>query len=271
MLKIQNKKQNKFKNKYKINKAKIYNRPYIIFKENYDSVIPLDIYQTWSTKNLPPKMNERVELLKRQNPRFRHHLYDDNDCREFIKNNFQSDVLWAYDSLIPGAYKADLWRLCILFINGGIYMDIKFCCVNGFRLIELTENEHFVKDRPFASIYNALMVCKKGNLFLFRSIRRIVQNVKNNFYGSGALSPTGPKMLGFVILYYNLNLNIDLIHYEGGGYIVYKKRFIISTEYPEYNVERTTAYNNSNTQRYDKLWDNRSIYKYIPFSYHNSE
>jgi mannosyltransferase OCH1-like enzyme len=257
MIKLPNKKIKKLN----IDKAKLYNRPYIFFKPNYNPVIPMDIYQTWHTKDLPPKMRERVELLKSQNPRFKHHLFDDNDCREFIKNHFRPDVLWAYDSLIPGAYKADLWRLCVLFINGGIYMDIKFCCVNGFRLIELTEKEHFVRDRPPCSIYNALMACKRGNLFLFKCIRRIVHNVQNRFYGATPLSPTGPKMLGSVVIDNKIPINVDITHYYGGGYIIYKNRFIISTEYPEYNHERTTAYNNSNTQRYDKLWEIRNIYK----------
>ena len=117
MLKIINNQKEKNIKKIKNNKNvlvvknndfKIYNQPYTFFKPDYNSIIPRDIYQTWFTKDLPQKMRERVELLKKQNPRFNHYLYDDNDCREFIKNNFKPDVLNAYDSLIPGAYKADL-------------------------------------------------------------------------------------------------------------------------------------------------------------------
>jgi mannosyltransferase OCH1-like enzyme len=239
----------------------IYNQPYTFFKPDYNSTIPLDIYQTWFTKDLPQKMSERVELLKAQNPRFKHHLFDDNDCREFIKTYFRPDVLDAYDKLIPGAYKADLWRYCVLFIKGGIYLDIKLICVNGFRLIELTENNHFVIDRPANSIYNALMACQKGNMFLYKSIRQIVQNVKNKYYGDTPLSPTGPNMLGSVIINNKLRVNIDMRHYEGGGYIIYKNRFVISTEYPEYNNERSLQNNKINIKRYDKMWEERNIYK----------
>ena len=270
MLKIINNQKEKNIKKIKNNKNvlvvknndfKIYNQPYTFFKPDYNSIIPRDIYQTWFTKDLPQKMRERVELLKKQNPRFNHYLYDDNDCREFIKNNFKPDVLNAYDSLIPGAYKADLWRLCILFINGGIYLDIKLICVNGFRLIELTENNHFVKDRPINTIFNTLMVSQKGNIFLYKAIRQIVENVNNKYYGNTPLSPTGPEMLGSVIINNKLVVNVDMTHYEGGGYIIYKNRFVISTEYPEYNNERTNSYNSINTKRYDKLWENRNIYK----------
>ena len=114
-------------------------------KQNYNSVIPLNIFQTWHTKNLPPLMRNAVNRIKALNPRFKHALYDDVDCREFIKTNFPVNVLNAYDGLIPGAYKADLWRYCILYINGGIYLDIKYNCTNNFKLIALTEKEYFVR------------------------------------------------------------------------------------------------------------------------------
>lgn len=238
------------------------NQPYTFFKRSYKPVIPLDIYQTWHTKDLPPKMSERVELLKSQNPRFAHHLYDDNDCRQFIKKHFKIDVLNAYDSLIPGAYKADLFRLCILFIKGGIYIDIKLACVNGFKLIDLVENDHFVLDRPqyCDGIYNAFMVSRKFNPFLYICIRQIVKNVKNKYYGIDPLSPTGPRLLFDVSKKHKVN--VDMQHLDPqGDYIVYKNTLVISTEYPEYNEERTNAYNSLHTKRYDALWHERKIYK----------
>lgn len=237
-----------------------FNRHYPLKKE-YSPVIPLNIYQTWHTKQLPPKMQQQVDLLKSQNPRFIHYLYDDTDCYEFIKNNFEEKVLNAYEQLIPGAYKADLWRLCILYIYGGFYLDIKFCCINGFKLIELSENEHFVKDRPVKSIYNALMVCKKGNVFLLKSIYQIVENVANKYYGNDPLYPTGPCMLGKIIENYDAKNNVDLLHYKGGGFLIYKKMFVISTTYPSYGSEREQTYKSINIKRYDELWNARKIYK----------
>jgi mannosyltransferase OCH1-like enzyme len=104
-----------------------------------DSIIPLCIYQTWHTTNLPPKMQQAVNTIKAHNPEFQHFLYDDNMCREFIRNNFPEDVLRAYDLLIPGAYKADLWRYCILYKKGGIYLDISYTPFNNFKFLNLTK------------------------------------------------------------------------------------------------------------------------------------
>ena len=164
-------------------------------KQNYNSIIPLNIYQTWHTKKLPPKMFESVNLIKNLNPRFNYQLFDDDDCREFIKNNFEERVLHAFDSLIPGAYKADLWRYCILYKNGGIYLDIKYRPLNNFRFITMTEKEHWVLDADKNGIYNALMVCRPGNEILLKAINKIVENVKTKFYGNSSLEPTGPLLL----------------------------------------------------------------------------
>jgi mannosyltransferase OCH1-like enzyme len=245
----------------KIIQRQIYTKPYTFLKNDYKPIMPLKIFQTWYTKNLPDKMRQRVEKLKAQNPRFEHHLFDNNDCREFIKKHFNVDVLNAYDSLIPGAYKADLWRLCVIYIHGGIYLDIKLQCINGFKLVELTEKNHFVSDRvPPLSIYNALLACQRGHPFLLMGIFKIVENVKNKHYGKCPLEPTGPIMLGNLIRSHKLKLNIDLKHYEDGGFLIHKNRFVISTEYPEYNNERGNQYNALKTKRYNLLWNERRIY-----------
>ena len=225
-------------------------------------VIPLKIFQTWYTKDLPTHMKDVVDNLKKQNPEFEHHLFDDNDCRNFIRTHFDKNVLEAYDTLIPGAYKADLWRLCVLYIHGGIYMDIKLSCMNQFKLQELTNEEHLVRDRiqPL-SILNALMISKPKNPFLWKCIYRIVFNTKLKFYGSSALEPTGPVLLGNVILYNNLPVNIDIIHAQEGGYLLYKGKPIISTMYKEYRQEQNNTYAKIYKKRYNIMWHNRNIYK----------
>jgi hypothetical protein len=173
-----------------------------IIKDSYNSVIPLNIYLTWGIKELPIKMQENVDRMKKVNPEFNIQLFDDCDCREFIKNNFSENILTAFDTLKPGAYKADLWRLCILYINGGIYIDIKFNCINNFKFIAFTEKEHLVLDRPGhwkegnIGLHNALLVAKPKNNLLLRCINKISKNVKNKNYDYLDLYPTGPGLLG---------------------------------------------------------------------------
>ena len=228
--------------------------PYL--KSNYESVIPLKVYMTWHTKVLPPKMQANFDKLRNDNPNFEFIIYDDNDCREFIKNNFSNEVLWAFNKLIPGAYKADLWRLCILYKYGGYYLDIKYGCINGFKLIDLSEKEHFTMDRPKHYIYNAVMICKKDNPFLIKCIEKIIHNVKTNYYGPSCLSPTGPGMLGQVILENKYNLNIDMRFPNHGKFIVHKGVGILKP-YDGYIEEREQY---KRTDHYGPIWNRRQIY-----------
>jgi len=229
-------------------------------KERYYPVIPLNIYQTWHTKDLPPLMKKTVNQIIYSNPGFNHQLFDDNDCRNFIKDNFDINVLNAFDSLIPGAYKADLWRYCILYKKGGIYLDIKYVPLNGFNFINLTEKEHWVLDKDKNGIYNALMVCKPNNEILLKAINKVVDNVKNRFYGSNCLHPTGPTMLAefftqshkkYFDMYHDIYLSIHnkLIFFN--GYVIFKS-------YNEYLNEQR---NNEKVSHYSGLWASRNIYR----------
>ena len=247
------------------NKIKIYNKLNVNFniKSEYNSIIPLNLYTCWHTSDLPPLMKINYDLLVKQNPEFNHHFFDENDCIEFIKTNFETDVLDAYNTLVPCAYKADLWRLCILYINGGIYMDVKYKCVNNFKLIALTEKEYFVRDRPEHMTYNALIVSNKKNHILLKCINKIVENTKTKFYGSSCLSPTGPGLLGSFFSLEQI-ANMECYYYEtktfkfrNKCYIVYKN-IIILMHYEGYRYEQKKFQKN---KYYGNLYKERKIYK----------
>ena len=245
----------------------LYNTNTIVKKTNNDE-IPKVIYQTWHTKKLPTNMNKCVEKLKKNNPNYEYYLYDDNDCRNYIKDNFNRDVLHAFDKLKPGAYKADLWRYCILYINGGIYLDIKYQPINGFSFNHLQPNkEYFVLERPGFweknnyGIYNALMICKPKNETLLKCIRQIVENVKTKYYGINALYPTGPGLLGKMYFNYHTihkQMNEFEMNYDYNKYdlILYKNQAIFKN-YDEYRMEQKK---HSKQEHYVFLWQNKDIY-----------
>ena len=242
------------------------NKPYV-FKEKYTPVIPLNIFQTWHTKNLPPGMYENVEYIKRIHPLFKYYLFDDNDCREFIKNNFENDVLNAFDTLIPGAYKADLWRCCVLYKLGGIYLDIKFKPTNGFNLIEFVEKEHFVrdvKDSSVRGVYNGVMVCKPNNPLLLRCINKILENVKTKSYCNCGLSVTGPMLIANIMSQeekkdVDLIINVPQMNNIGDNqHLIYYKNKCVLSMYDTYRIEQKKEQKNVH---YSILWKRRQIYK----------
>jgi mannosyltransferase OCH1-like enzyme len=167
----------------------------LINNKNNQEVIPRNIFQAWHSDNLPNSVKSCIENIKSCNPNFHHYLYNDEKCREFIKHNFSEDVLKTYDAIIPAAIKIDLWRYCVLYKYGGIYLDVKYFCVNGFNFNYLLDREYFCKDFDKYGIYNAIIICKPNNEIMKKCINEVVKNVNNNFYGNTLTEPTGPLMI----------------------------------------------------------------------------
>lgn len=240
----------------KINTKVFPNKPI----DEYNIVVPANIFQTWCSKKLPPKMFTAIEFIKKNNPGFKYFLFDDNDCRQFIEKNFSTEILNTYDRLIPGAYKADLWRYCILYKYGGIYLDIKYIPVNGFKLINLLEEEHWPLDINKKNIYNALLVSKPGNEILLKAINQIVENVNTRYYGPSFLSPTGPELLGQFFTEdekKRFKISHELIGDNDFDKIINFNNYTIFRCYPGYFVERDLY---STKQHYHILWNNKNIY-----------
>jgi mannosyltransferase OCH1-like enzyme len=240
------------------------------FYTNNENRIPLKIYQTFHTKDLPPKIKECVETLKNQNPEFEHYLFDDDDCRNFIIKNFDEKVLNAYDSLIPGAYKADLWRLCILYKMGGIYIDIKYKCADDIKLIDFTDKEYFVEDYSINTpgergVYNGFMICHKENPILIKAINRIVSNVEEKYYGMYPTSPTGPGVLGKIFTDDDFNKTHFQYIYIGKDWNLEQSDQIINKTdnkvilimFPEYRQYQLK----NKDKHYQFLWFDKKIYR----------
>ena len=232
--------------------------------------IPKKIYQAWHTKHHPEKMRECVNRLKEQNPEFEHYLFDDMDCRDFIVTHFDTSVVNAFDKLIPRSYKSDLWRYCVLYIHGGIYLDIKYECQNNFKFIDLIHREHFVLERPIEwapnryGVYNALIISKPNNPIFKNCIDRIVENVKNNYYGFNSLYPTGPGLLGDMvfntipsILFFDLMY--DYYADTNSDRIIYDHRVILQN-YPEYRYEQSCD-PSFLLYDYKHVWQHGKIYR----------
>jgi len=216
------------------------------------SEIPYNIFQTWHTLELPFYMNQTVELLQTDNPEFNYYLYDDAMCREFIQSYFDEDTIYAYDSLVPGAYKADLWRYCILYVYGGIYLDIKYKCVNDFKLSTLMNKEQYVRDY-FDGIYQAFLICLPKNEILMKCIHQIIIHVKTKSYLATALSITGPQLINkFFTKKQIKNLNMELIMPN-----ILLNNTPILTMYSEYKDEQIK---NELYPHYSVLWEKNEVY-----------
>ena len=174
--------------------------------KNAYSKIPCNIIQTWCTKNTSIEFKSLSQSWITKNPCYSYFLYDDDDCEKFIKEHFDDRVYSAYIRIIPGAFKADLFRYCFLYIYGGIYADIDTICLNPIdsflnRNIEFItpidlNMSAFVEKQGNHNLFNAFMGSIPRHPILLDCINRVVYNVENNIDPISKLDFAGPGLLG---------------------------------------------------------------------------
>jgi mannosyltransferase OCH1-like enzyme len=224
--------------------------------------VPLVIYQSWSDRSLPKGMRENVFNILKNNPEFDYFLYSDDECRAFIEQFYDPEVVWAFDSLIPGAYKSDLWRYCVLYKMGGVYMDIK--CVPRIPLVKLMEKQPIVFVKDYINkglkecIWNGFMIAPPGVEFFMECINEIVENCKNKDYRRNTLDITGPCLLGRVVKIY---APTEFTKYNAlvlsGDHIYYNSDIAFDVKYPTYREEQKKF---QKTAYYSDLYHRREVF-----------
>lgn len=227
------------------------------------SIIPLNIYIMWHDNILPNFLKNNIISLKKDNPEISICCFNEKMCSEFIKNNFDYRVVKAYNKLKLIKNKCDLWKYCILYLNGGIYIDIKFLNKKS-NLLKLTDKEYWVKTQKYSrkySVYDGIISVCKGNIILKKCIDNIVCNVLNDYYDDNYSSITGSLLINKFFDEKMLK-NIEL---------KYHKNTIIKNNQPILYIDK--EYNKNTTYSNDKyMWESCNIYSYpILKSYYTKE
>ena len=171
---------------------------------NSNTKIPKKIVQTWEHKHFEPEFESMlINSWKQLNPTYEYVLFDDNEIDQFIKDNFDISIYSAYKNIIPGANKADLFRYCYLYINGGVYVDIDTLCIGTLDKfipldadfvvpIDLNVNPNEGK----YNLFNAFIASIPKHPILLNCISKICNFVTNNYIPNSKLDFTGPGLLG---------------------------------------------------------------------------
>jgi hypothetical protein len=151
---------------------------------------------------LPSKIVRNIDSFKDCHPELEHQLYNLELGRQFIKLHFDTDILSAFDSLRPLAYKADLLRYCLLYESGGIYADLSLYFHSSTLAFDKNAKIFVYRDgfsrAPWIAS-NSLIVTQPQMQVFESCIKKIVEHVNNDYYGTNALCPTGPNLFGAML------------------------------------------------------------------------
>ena len=161
------------------------------------------IYMTYK-KHVPEKIYSR---WIKYNNEYKIDFSLDEDCIDFIETHFNKNVSNLFQSINQGMYKADLWRICKLYINGGVYADVDL--VPYLNINNLDKNITFytclsINKNSIFQAFIANFSSHKNPLFLVFLISYLI----NKPYRV----PNGPTYDMYNCLKYILNK--DIIHPE---------------------------------------------------------
>ncbi|MEM3062073.1 MAG: glycosyltransferase [Nitrososphaerota archaeon] len=93
-------------------------------------MIPRIIHQIWlqGYKHIPDELFKYHITCKEQNHDFLHIFWDASMIRKMLIGNFGKEFLDLFDSYKVPAQQADFARYTILYIYGGIYLDMDILC-----------------------------------------------------------------------------------------------------------------------------------------------
>ena len=153
--------------------------------------IPKIIHLTYKTNDYPQHILEKWRQL---NPDYTLTFSDNQDCYNYIEHNFSKEYANFFNRIVHGPNKADFWRLCKLFMEGGVYTDID---IEPFAPIK-----NIILDTTFCSciamnsisIFQAFLAATPRNPLIKACIQSFVKNAEtmNLFRSAGCnTAPTG--------------------------------------------------------------------------------
>ena len=235
------------------------------------------IFQTMETTLLPNEMCEAINKWKELNPEYQHIYFTSLDRRKFIKQHFPKYVYKSYNTILPGAFKADLWRCCVLYIYGGIYADSRTVpCMPLEKLINKTDTFIIPRDRWRSWLWNGFICSRPKHPILKSIITNICNSISNKEYMENPLDVTGPSCVAKVVnTFLNNNKTSFFIckTYSNGVKILNFKVTFLKDHYITYNntnVFKTKCKVSDKTfsvitgkEKYDNAWFNKRIYNII--------
>ena len=220
---------------------------------------------------LSPFLAHATGTVKAAFPEHAYTLYDKESLRQFIADNYPEEVLWAYDTLKPYAYKADLGRYCLLHKLGGWYVDLGVTIMNPvelgprIKLLAFRDIQRFSFTSWACSI--GILYSQTANEALETAIEMIVANCIGHYYGITPLCPTGPTLFGKALacqgsqadFIYGDYLELTPTHEQKNRAFVLPDGTIMGWGKPSGGGDLAGLGANG-TNNYNELWHGRKVY-----------
>ena len=189
----------------------------------------------FSIDECPPNLKQNLEKWRLLNSTYNFKYYDDRSMNLWMETNTDKRTYKLYNKLNSGAGQADLFRVCHLYKNGGIWVDADLPAFNiedmspNFQNLLIENRAVIVRNRKCNNPRYTFMASTKDNLLFLRLNDFINEQIEMALKTQSKLSTihiTGPftlhKLLCLITGLRDItHLGIDEPYQINGSFFIY--------------------------------------------------
>lgn len=104
------------------------------------------LIQYWHDPDVPADVAKLVALVGERNPELRHLVFNEGSARELIAQHLTPRELAAFGTCAAPALQADYFRICAVYVLGGVYCDVDCYCKGSLASLLEPEGTVFFLD-----------------------------------------------------------------------------------------------------------------------------
>lgn len=168
------------------------------------TMIPKQILLFWHDAIPSGEVQKSIDKIRQYNDGYQVILFNEQSAGEFIQRHYGQDLYRLYERrCVHPSMKSDLFRMCYLALNGGVYVDIDINCHHSLKEIFNTYSFDcflfFSRGKP-CCIDNDFIVCQPNNPIILASIEKIRENLTIERSFSSVWECTGPGAVSMAVL-----------------------------------------------------------------------
>ncbi len=173
--------------------------------------VPKIIHQTWRDKAPHPALRACIASFHFMNPGWEVRYYTDEDCMLWLDIHAPG-LKAAYMAFPEGIHRADLFRIIVLYYEGGVYADIDVECVRPLdellSHLDMEKSVFLTRDHPIherihfkgrAMFMNDFMMARPRDPFLAQVLKWMLRCPPTSKAPAHAVMDTGPGILTAVV------------------------------------------------------------------------
>jgi len=169
------------------------------------------VHQTWRDKCPGTSLRACVESFLFMNSGWTIRYYTDEDCMAWIEN-VCPEFKKAYLTFPKGIHRADLFRILVLYFEGGVYADLDIECVRPLdeliARLDLSKSIYLVRDHPVHEhihfkrrpmFMNDFMIAQPRDPLIEEILKWMLRCPPMSKSSANAVMDTGPGIISSVI------------------------------------------------------------------------